>query len=192
MGRRMGLLAGPSISFGPTYSATCCPHGTATEAVAAYDDASGELIVDYHLGRHVDDPAKVPDVFVLGPNGFQKPMKVTKLAAGTYRATIPIGANEGLFRIRPALESKAFPEVGFYRQETELTDFGSNPYLLKQIAAGTGGSYAPNESAANLNAMFDSGGRVVPSSLQLWPGLLALAILLNPGGTRPAQVARPD
>jgi Ca-activated chloride channel homolog len=155
------------------------PHGTATEAIATYDDASGELVVDYHLGRHVDAPAKIPDVFVLGPNGFQKPMKVTKLAAGTYRAAIPIGSNEGLFRIRPALESKAFPEVGFYRQETELTDFGSNHDLLKEIASGTGGTFFSNESATDLNLIFDSGGRFVRSSMQLWPGLLALAILLN-------------
>ncbi len=138
-------------------------------------------MVDYHLGRHVEDPAKVPDIFVLGPNNFQKAMKVTKLAAGSYRASIPIGANEGLFRIRPALESKAFPEVGFYRQEAELLDFGSNPTLLKQIAAGTGGSYysSGNANSVNLDRIFDSGGRSVSSSLQLWPGLLTLAILLN-------------
>jgi hypothetical protein len=157
------------------------PHGASTEAIAAYDDASGDLIVDYHLGRHVEDPAKIPDIFVLGPNGFQKPMKVTKVAAGSYRASIPIGANEGLFRIRPAIESKAFPEVGFYRQETELTDFGSNQPLLKQIAAGTGGNFftAGNGGSLNLDLIFDSAGRSVASSLQLWPGLLALAILLN-------------
>jgi Ca-activated chloride channel homolog len=108
-------------------------------------------------------------------------MKVTKLAAGSYRASIPIGSNEGLFRIRPALESKAFPEVGFYRQEAELLDFGSNPTLLKQIASGTGGIYFPsdNSGSVDLDRIFDSGGRSVPSSLQLWPGLLALAILLN-------------
>ena len=157
------------------------PHGTATEALTAYDDASGDLIVDYHLGRHVEDPTKIPDIFVLGPNGFQKPMKVTKLAAGSYRASIPIGANEGLFRIRPALESKAFPEVGFYRQESELTDYGSNQPLLKQISTGTGGNFfnAANSGSLNLDLIFNSGGRSVPSSLQLWPGLLALAILLN-------------
>ena len=167
--------------FWTNVSRDLLPHGTATEALAEYDDASGDLVVEYHLGRHVEDPAKIPDVFVLGPNGFQKPMKVTKLAAGTYRASIPIGTNEGLFRIRPAVESKAFPEVGFYRQESELLDFGSNPALLKQIASGTGGSFfsSDNSKAVDLDRIFDSGGRSVPSSLQLWPGLLALAILLN-------------
>jgi hypothetical protein len=165
--------------FWTNVSRDLLPHGTATEALAAYDEASGELVVDYRLGRHVEDPAKIPDVFVLGPNGFQKAMKVAKLAAGTYRATIAIGTNQGLFRIRPAVDSKAFPEVGFYRQETELTEYGQNDYLLKQIAAGTGGIYFPNENSPNLNRIFDSGGRYVPSSMQLWPGLLALAILFN-------------
>jgi Ca-activated chloride channel homolog len=155
------------------------PHATNTEAIASYDEASGDLIVEYHFGRHVDDPAKVPDIFVLGPNNFQKPMKVTKLAAGSYRASIAVGGNEGLFRIRPAVDSKAFPEVGFYRQESELTDYGSNQFLLRQIATSTGGRFATAPANASLDGMFDAAGRSVPGSMQLWPGLLGLAILLN-------------
>ncbi len=163
--------------FWTNVSRDLLPHGTSTEALASYDDASGELVVDYHLGRHVEDPTKIPDIFVLGVNGFHKAMKVNKLAAGSYRASIAIGTNQGLFRIRPAVDSKAFPEVGFYRQEAELTDYGSNTALLKQIALGTGGTFYPG--TVNLDKVFDSGGRSVPSSMQLWPGLLALAILLN-------------
>jgi Ca-activated chloride channel homolog len=155
------------------------PHAANTEAIASYDDASGDLIVEYHLGRHVDDPAKTPDIFVLGPNKFQKTMKVTKIAAGTYRASVPVAGNEGLFRIRPVVDSKAFPEVGFYRQESELTDYGSNPFLLRQIASSTGGRFAANTASANLDGIFDAAGRSVPGSMQLWPGLLGLAILLN-------------
>ncbi len=155
------------------------PHAPMTEAVANYDEASGELVVEYHLGHHIGDPAKIPDIFVFGPNNFRKPMKVTKLATGSYRAAIPIGSNEGLFRIRPLEESRAFPEIGLYRQESELLDFGTNEYLLKQIAQSTGGRYFGNLNTANAASVFDSGGRSVPSSLQLWPGLLALAILLN-------------
>ncbi|MDQ6675890.1 MAG: VWA domain-containing protein, partial [Acidobacteriota bacterium] len=153
------------------------PHATATEAVAAYDIASGDLTVNYHLGRNVPDPPKTPDIFALGPNNFQKPMKVTKLSSGTYQASVNIGANQGLFRIRPALEVRAFPEVGFYREEAELREYGSNPLLLKQIAEATGGVFHPDLSSAN--GIFDANGRSVPGSIQLWPGLLALAILLN-------------
>ncbi len=155
------------------------PHAPMTEATASFDDASGELVVNYHLGEHIDDPAKVPDIFVIGPNNFRKAMKVTKLGAGIYRAAVPVGANEGLFRIRPVEESRAFPEVGLYRQETELLDHGANNFLLKQIAESTGGHYYPSLSSANAAQVFDAGGRSVPGSLQLWPGLLALAILLN-------------
>ena len=155
------------------------PHAPVTEAVSSYDDASGELVVDYHLGQHVDEPAKVPDIFVLGPNGFQKPAKVVKVAGRVYRASIRIGGNQGLFRIRPAVETRAFPEVGFYRQESELSEFGANDFLLKQIAESTGGRYFSNLNTSNASKAFDSGARSVPASLQLWPGLLAAAILLN-------------
>ena len=150
------------------------PHAPASEATAAYDGASGELVVDYSLGRHVNDPDRIPDIFVFGPNGFQKPMKVNKRSAGNYRASAAVGNYQGLFRIRPVVESRAFPEVGFYRQESELADYGTNEFLLRQVAASTGGRYDPN-----LKDIFDSGGRTVESRLSLWPGLLGLAVLLN-------------
>ena len=150
------------------------PHAPASEATAEYDGASNELVVDYHLGRHIEDPETVPDIFVFGPNGFHKPMKTGKLAAGSYRAKIVVGANEGLFRIRPLKESRAFPEVGFYRQESEMSDYGSNEFLLRQIAQSTGGRFNPD-----VRAVFDSAGRAISSSMQLWPGLLGLAIALN-------------
>ena len=30
-----------------------------------------------------------------------------------------------------------------------------------------------------LNSMFDAGGRAIPAALELWPGLLGLALALN-------------
>jgi hypothetical protein len=87
---------------------------------------------------------------------------------------VRIGSLEGLFRIRPLIESRAFPEVGLYRQESELSDFGSNDTLLKSIAQATGGRFNPP-----VNRLFDNDGRFMDSTLRLWPGLLALAILLN-------------
>jgi hypothetical protein len=79
-----------------------------------------------------------------------------------------------LFRVRPLAESRAFPEVGFYRQEDELLEYGANDQLLHQVAEATGGRYNPA-----LNAIFDSSGRTIPATLELWPGLLALALALN-------------
>jgi hypothetical protein len=149
------------------------PHAQAGEASAEFDRASNELVVDYHLGR-IMEPPKVPDIYAFGPNSFQSPLKVTKMAAGHYLARVPIGERQGLFRVRPLAESRAFPEVGFYRQEDEMMEYGSNDQLLHQVAEATGGRYNPP-----LNLVFDSGGRTIPATLELWPGLLALAIALN-------------
>jgi Ca-activated chloride channel homolog len=150
------------------------PHAQASEATAAFDRPSNELVVDYRLGRNVDEPAVIPDIYAFGPNGFQSPLKLSKMAAGHYRARLAIGERQGLFRVRPLAESRAFPEVGFYRQEEEMTEYGSNEQLLHQVAEATGGRYNPP-----LNRVFDAAGRSIPASLDLWPGLLALALLLN-------------
>jgi hypothetical protein len=87
---------------------------------------------------------------------------------------VAIGERQGLFRVRPLAESRAFPEVGFYRQEEEMQEYGANDQLLHQVADSTGGRYNPA-----LNTVFDSSGRSIPATLDLWPGLLALAIALN-------------
>ncbi len=64
--------------------------------------------------------------------------------------------------------------MGLYRQESELSDYGSNQALLKSIADATGGKFNPT-----VTQLLDSGGKYTDSTLRLWPGLLALAILLN-------------
>ncbi|HWC95396.1 MAG TPA: VWA domain-containing protein [Candidatus Sulfopaludibacter sp.] len=150
------------------------PHAPRTETSADYDRASGDLVVEYRLSKNVPDPATLPDIFVIGPNGFQEPLKVSKVAAGHYRGSLPIGPNQGLFRVRPVSDSAAFPEVGFYRQEEEMTEYGNNTQLLRQIASATGGRFNPA-----ARQVFDSAGRSIPTIMDLWPLLLALAILLN-------------
>ena len=96
------------------------------------------------------------------------------MAAGTFRGTLPIGNREGLFRARPVEDSRAFPEIGMYRPEAELEDYGSNEALLKQVAQFTGGRFEPSPSA-----VFEPGPRSIETTLQLWPGLLGLAVLLG-------------
>ncbi|MGP0072622.1 MAG: VWA domain-containing protein [Bryobacteraceae bacterium] len=150
------------------------PHAEAGEAKVEYDSASGDLEVYYVLGQDVGEPAKLPAIFVLGPNGFQHPLNITKLADKSYRGRIHIGQSQGLFRIRPLEESHAFPEVGYYRQEQELLDYGSNEFLLRSISRFTGGRFNPAPSQ-----VFEASGRSEASTLRLWPGLLAFAILLN-------------
>jgi hypothetical protein len=101
-------------------------------------------------------------------------MPVRKVAEGQYRGSVHVGAMQGLFRIRPVEDSRFFPETGFYRPEEELTQYGSNEALLKQVSAFTGGRFSPQPSD-----LFDASGRSVATSMELWPGLLALAIALN-------------
>ena len=79
-----------------------------------------------------------------------------------------------LFRSRPLEDSRVFPEIGLYRPETELTEYGSNAELLKRVAEYTGGRFEPN-----ARAVFDAGNRTLESVLPLWPGLLALALALG-------------
>ena len=150
------------------------PRAQSSEAQAELDSSSDDLVINYHLTRKIDEPAAVPAIYALGPNGFRAPLKVTKTAAGSYRGVVHIGRNQGLFRVRPLVESRAFPEIGFYRPEDELTDHSSDESLLRQIAKSTGGRFNPP-----VKEVFDAGGHAMPSSMELWPGLLALALLLN-------------
>jgi hypothetical protein len=150
------------------------PHGNESEAVARYDGANEELVVDYQTSAHGAEPAVVPDLYAIGPGDFRKPLEVARVSPGAYRARVRIGALEGLFRVRPLNDSRAFPEVGLYRQESELSDYGSNDALLHSIAQTTGGRFNPA-----ARQMFDSGGRYIEGAVRLWPALLAMAILLN-------------
>jgi Ca-activated chloride channel family protein len=150
------------------------PHSQEGEAQVEYDSAAGDLVIHYTLGRAVDEPGKVPEVFVLGPNHFQHTVEVSKVAAGAYRGRVHIGDRQGLFRIRPLEDLRAFPEVGYYVPEQELLDHGSNEFLLREIASYTGGKFNPAPAQ-----VFDTGGRSRPSSMRLWPFFLAAAIAFN-------------
>jgi hypothetical protein len=55
-----------------------------------------------------------------------------------------------------------------------MMEYGNNLDLLRQVAASTGGRFNPTP-----RQLFDAGNRSVRSSMDLWPVLLALAILLN-------------
>jgi Ca-activated chloride channel family protein len=142
--------------------------------VARYDGANEELVVDYHLSGRAADVAVPPDLYVIGPGDFRKPLDLARVAPDTYRGRLRIGSIEGLFRVRPLNESRSFPEVGLYRQESELSDYGSNDALLKSISQSTGGRFNPS-----TKQLFDNGGKYIDSTMRLWPGLLAIALLLN-------------
>lgn len=150
------------------------PHTPDGEATLEYDSANGELVASYRLGRGVSEPPAIPAIYAFGPGGFQQPMPVKKTASGTYEGRLKIGAREGMFRVLPAKESRAFPEAGLYRPEAELNEYGNNEALLKQVAEYTGGSFNPEPSA-----VFTGTGKTIPSTLTLWPAFLGFAVLLS-------------
>jgi hypothetical protein len=150
------------------------PHTQSGEATLAYDNAAGDLVVEYRLARHVHAPEKPPDVFVFGPNDFRQALPMHKIGDGAWRGTVPIGNRQGLFRVRPVQESRLFPETGLYREEEEMNQFGSNEPLLRRISEYTGGRFSPNPAD-----VFDARGRSIPSTMALWPGLLLAALALN-------------
>jgi len=150
------------------------PHSQPGEARLDYDSVNGDLVAEYRLAPGVPEPVPMPELFVFGPDGFQKPVEMKKLAPGVLRGRVAVGNRRGLFRIRPVVESAAFPEVGIYRPEDELADYGSDQLLLKQISSQTGGNFEPRPGD-----IFHSGGKSVPATLRLWPGLLAAAVAAN-------------
>jgi Ca-activated chloride channel homolog len=150
------------------------PHSEEVEAEARFDDANGDLVVQYHLGPGILEPSEIPAIYAIGPGGFEKPIPVARIAAGTYRGRLHIGERRGLFRVRPLTVTRAFPEVGFYRQQEEMLDYGSNASLLKQISSSTGGEFNPRTAD-----VFRSGGRYIPEVWHLWPAMLGLAIAFS-------------
>ena len=150
------------------------PRGTESEAAASLDSANEELVVDYHLSNAAAAPAVLPEIYAIGPGDFRKPVQLVRVSPLDYRARVRIGELQGLFRVRPLNDSRIFPEVGLYRPEEELTEYGSNQALLKSVAAATGGRFNASPEQA-----FETDGQSIESTARLWPLLLGLAILLN-------------
>ena len=55
-----------------------------------------------------------------------------------------------------------------------MREFGNNEPLLRRIADATGGHFNPQPKQ-----VFDAAGRSVRTTMNLWPALLVLALLLN-------------
>jgi uncharacterized membrane protein/uncharacterized protein YegL len=150
------------------------PHTRPAEDSLTFDSASGDLIVQYHLPQYMSEPDKVPDIFVIGPDSFRQTIAVRKVAPHHYAGRAHIGDRQGLFRVRPLEDSREFPELGHYRQEEELSEYGSNPELLKGISSFTGGQFQPV-----MERVFDVGGATVATTVALWYWLLVAAVILS-------------
>lgn len=137
-----------------------------------FERASRELVAVYHPAG--DAPTELPLMLISGPNGFRATAQVERVSAGVYECRAAIGDRFGLFRARSAEPVDGFPEAGLYRQNDELATYGSDPDLLRRIAAATGGLFNPTPeqtAAANPPA--------VRTQFDLWPWLLLLGLVLN-------------
>jgi uncharacterized membrane protein/uncharacterized protein YegL len=150
------------------------PHTQTGESRLEYDSANGDLVAEYRLANHAVEPSPLPQLYAFGQDGFQKPVDLRKVGHGVFRGSVQIGNRRGLFRVRPLQDSLLFPEVGLYRTEDELNDFGSDEALLERISTFTGGRFRPAP-----DSIFEAGGKAVPAVVNLWPGLLGLAIGAN-------------
>ena len=148
------------------------PRAAATETETEYDAAADEIVVKYRPSGGSGGEAP-PELFAIGPGGYRHVAAPRPVADG-FEARFPSERRHGLFRIRPAEASRAFPETAFYRENSELSRYGSDSELLRSIAAATGGRANPEPGS-----LFDAGGRTVGRWMNLWPLLLALAVLLN-------------
>jgi len=149
-------------------------HNDQTEASAEFDSASGDLLVTYRLAANATPPRAIPRLYVIGPNGFQKSLRIERVAERVYRGRLHQKPFPGLFRIRPVDESKLFPEVGVYAENQEAGDRGANENLLRVLASATGGRFNP--PPANV---LDSQGRTLYEKWEVWPLFLGLAIVLS-------------
>ena len=145
-----------------------------SQATVEWDPTSRDVLVAYHLGTAAREPEEPPAVFAIGPNGFERPVALQRVAPRLYRGRFHVGDQTGLFRIRPTNDTLDFPETGLYRAEDEFEDYGSNEALLKEISAFTGGRFNPQP-----NAIFEGDRRLAYTSMELWPALLGLALLLS-------------
>ena len=151
------------------------PRSHRVETQAEFDAAEGEIVVRYRWAEAGGGqaPATLPELYVLGPDGFQHAARIERVSTGVYEARVPVDDRQGLFRMRPASELELFPETAFYRVEAEAADYGSNPGLLRKIAAWTGGEFDPAPES-----VFTS-GQARQAMMDLWPGFLALALFFN-------------
>jgi hypothetical protein len=137
-----------------------------------FERASRELVAVFHPPGEVS--ADLPLMLISGPDGFRTTAQVERVSAGVYECRAAIGDRFGLFRVRSAEPVDGFPESALYRQNEELTTYGSDPNLLRRIAAATGGLFNPTPeqtAAANPPA--------VRTQFDLWPWLLLLGLVLN-------------
>ena len=129
-------------------------------------------------------PAAIPDIYAFGPNGFQAPLKVSKVAAGHYRGRLGDRAEPGPVPRASRWPNRApSPRWASTGRKTRCMEYGNNEQLLRQIAASTGGRFNPPPKA-----VFDAGGAQHPVHHGAVAGPAGAGLAAEPGGAGAAQV----
>lgn len=149
------------------------PRTPVVEADARLSPAGDEIIVSYRGDPDLLDGAAT-ELLAVGPGGYRASAELERASAGLLEARFDPGQADGLFRFRTSGSDSTLPETALLRRNEELDRFGSNPGLLRAAADATGGRFNPAPED-----VFRSDGRSVIDRLELWPALLALALLLN-------------
>lgn len=149
------------------------PRSQTIEASTSWDSAAQEIVVSYRNLTGEQTGGELPQLLVLGPDGFRQAVPLTSVAAGVWEARLSPGERYGLFRFRAERDVEFFPETAFYRQNLELDRFGNDVELLRGIASATGGRFDPAPAE-----IFRPSAEAVETTWDLWPWALALALLL--------------
>jgi Ca-activated chloride channel family protein len=144
-----------------------------SEVNAAACAGSENLQIRYSLGPNATE-APVPEILVLGPDGFKKQASVEQVTPASYIAKVSIGARSGIFRVVSDPPSAAFPSTAVLVRQGGEANPSADRKTLQQIAKLTGGNfYGDPTSRPSWHA------ELVKSRIRLWPGLVCLAIVLN-------------
>jgi hypothetical protein len=150
------------------------PTGVPKVEVTVEDERTNDqFVINYQFDRHLPFPAMAAEIFVFGPHGFGAPLPIEKISDTVFRARVGCNHASGLFRVLPLSNSSAFPQIRLYTNDQELDDVGPNAPLLQSVSEVTGGRFNPE-----LRSIFDPNGHTAVRKIQLWPALVAMAMLL--------------
>ena len=169
-------VSGPaSTASGPTSSATCCRTPRTARPPADFDRANDELIVDYRLSRNVEEPAQPPDIFVARPERLPRSAEARQGCRGTLSRPSEHRAESGTVPHSSAGRVARVPRGGLLppgRRDAGVRQPTIN-YCARSLPR-------PGDvTTSSPRTCFEAAGRSIPANMELWPGLLALALFLN-------------
>ena len=145
-------------------------HTKHTEAVATANH--GTISIKYTVRPGSFSGQALPQIRVVGSQGFSKSVPLLETAPSSYAAEVSIGDQSGIFQIQPEPPSSDFPATALLVEQGGERASGRD--ALRLIAQQTGGAFYTD--LASRPAWKST---PTPHTLELWPALVSLAIGLN-------------